>query len=58
MKQPDHEWRMHFALFSVTTLPNGEKASGQLMRRKINGKWQYREPTQAEIDEYLSVMSW
>jgi hypothetical protein len=41
---PQHEWHH-------TVLPGR-------MKRKINGEWQYREETDAEVLERLSMESW
>ncbi len=30
----------------------------RLMRRKINGRWEYREPTEEDIKEFQSADGW
>jgi hypothetical protein len=47
------EWEFHVPLFS-TSLPSGRL----VMRRKVNGKWQYRSPTPAEEQEYVASEGW
>lgn len=31
---------------------------GDLMRRRIGRKWEYREMTEAERDEFLNITAW
>jgi hypothetical protein len=46
------EWERCY-VFSEETLIDGTKAIGELMRRRVNGEWQYRGPTEQEAaDEY------
>jgi hypothetical protein len=53
----DDDWHPHNAI-TRHTLTNGDKASGLLMRRKRNGKWEYRRPTPVEESEYVSSEAW
>ena len=41
------EWE-HCYVFLEKTLIDGTCASGDLMRRRVNGEWQYRRPTEKE----------
>ena len=46
------EWE-HCYVFLEKTLIDGTCASGELMRRRVKGEWQYRRPTKEESgDEY------
>jgi hypothetical protein len=46
------EWEYCY-VFIEKTLMDGMRASGELMRRRVNGQWQYRRPTEQEAaDEY------
>jgi hypothetical protein len=46
------EWE-HCYVFFPKTLIDGTRARGELMRRRVNGQWQYRRPTDEETsDEY------
>jgi hypothetical protein len=54
---PLSEWHHHRLLpFSKVTSINGQVLRGDVMRRRINGKWQYRAMTNAEED-YRTVES-
>jgi hypothetical protein len=51
----DHagEWRTH-ELYRRKKMINGTFASGTVMRRKVNGKWEYRHATDDELmDDWL-----
>jgi hypothetical protein len=39
------EWE-HCYVFLEKTLIDGTRESGDLMRRRVNGEWQYRRPTE------------
>jgi hypothetical protein len=46
------EWQ-HCYVFFEKTLIDGTRASGELMRRRVKGQWQYRRMTEEEAaDEY------
>ena len=46
------EWE-HCYVFLEKTLIDGTRESGELMRRRVKGEWQYRRPTKEESgDEY------
>lgn len=48
-----NEWKFYFPLFAASL------ASGRLvMRRKVNGKWQYRSPTPEEEADYVASEGW
>lgn len=44
------EWQYHVAVFKVT-LTDGSTFAGEVMRRKVDGAWQYRLPTDEELNE-------
>jgi hypothetical protein len=46
------EWRHCYALLRKRLI-DGTEASGELMRRRVTGEWQYRRPIpEEEADEY------
>jgi len=47
------EWRLDDVLFPVTTL-NGDRASGYVMVRYLDGRKQYRKPTEKELADFLA----
>jgi hypothetical protein len=48
------EWEHCYVSFPKR-LNDGTRASGELMRRRVNGQWQYRRPTERETaDEYYA----
>jgi hypothetical protein len=47
MKKRNSDWQFYHFL---TALP--------VMRRKVDGKWQYRPCTEAELVEYASIEAW
>lgn len=51
------EWQ-HYTCFFKKRLLDGTWASGRLMRRKVNGEWQYRKPTDEELFEKFSREAW
>ncbi|MGZ3409636.1 MAG: hypothetical protein ACXWJW_02760 [Xanthobacteraceae bacterium] len=52
------EWRKCEALFFSKLLIDGTSATGPLMRRKVDGKWQYRKLTPDEESERLADVAW
>lgn len=46
---PEDGWR-YFCAVLKRNLQNGQKVSGDLMRRRVQGRWQYRELTDRESD--------
>ena len=40
------------------TLIDGQRTNGLLMQRKVDGQYEYREPTPEEEEEYLSQVAW
>ena len=46
------------SVFFRKKLKDGTSASGHLMRRRINGAWQYRKLTHEEELEWLCVSAW
>lgn len=51
------EWESFQAMVKKT-LVTGERAHGLLMRRKVDGVWEYRRPTPAEESDYVSMEGW
>ena len=51
------DWEAFMAMRDRQLL-TGEKAHGLLMRRKVNGEWEYRLPTPAEESDYVSGDGW
>lgn len=50
-------WRYTYCIFKKT-LWDGSIAVGHLMRRRYNGRWQYRKLTSQEVHEYMLNESW
>jgi hypothetical protein len=48
-----HEWQFYLPLFAAS-LPSGRL----LMRRKVDDKWHYRQPTPQEEADYMACESW
>ncbi|ESZ17725.1 hypothetical protein X735_11230 [Mesorhizobium sp. L2C085B000] len=48
--KPRHEWTSFYAI-RKRTLIDGSVAKGEMVRRFVNGAWQYRLMTAAEDDE-------
>jgi len=48
----------HCYPFFPKTLIDGTRAYGLLMRRRLNGGWVYRRPTQEEEAEWASRDAW
>ena len=46
-------WQFHLPLFAAS-LPSGRL----VMRRKVDGKWHYRQPTAREEADYMACESW
>jgi hypothetical protein len=57
LNSPEQNWKFHVPL-RAATLPDGTKTLGLVMRRKVDGKWQYRKPTLEEEDDYVSRDAW
>jgi hypothetical protein len=51
------DWQFFIASFAVS-LADGTKASGLLMRRKRDGRWEYRPPTPEEEENYVCCEAW
>lgn len=45
-------------VFWRRTLLDGSRHSGLLMRRRVNGKWQYRLPTKDEENHWCDGLPW
>jgi hypothetical protein len=52
-----NEWEFDIPLFAAS-LPQGLRKHRLVMRRKANGKWQYRAPTSEEEENYVACESW
>ena len=56
------EWRDYIVPFwrrSVKLIDGTEAARGEhVMRRHVDGSWQYREPTEEEDELYEAVRRW
>ena len=39
-------------------LIDGQLARGPLMRRKVDGRWEYRKMTPEEEAEYMNIEAW
>jgi hypothetical protein len=50
-------WEVFIAV-SPRRLTDGGKASGPMMRRRVNGPWEYRRMSEGEMREYLSSDAW
>jgi hypothetical protein len=48
-----HEWQWYLPLFDRSL-----RSGCPVMRRKVNGEWQYRSPTPAEEADYIASESW
>jgi len=48
-----NEWQFYLPLF-IASLPSGRL----VMRRKVDGKWHYRQPTPREEADYMACESW
>lgn len=48
------EWDRCSVLCREVTLLDGTRASSSLMRRKVNGRWQYRRMTKQEVAESMA----
>ena len=51
------EWH-HKVKLRPVKLTNGEVSSGLLMRRKIDRQWEYRHPTDEEVEDYDLMNGW
>ena len=58
MMDQNTDWRRCEPLFFSKRLIDGTWATGPLMRRKVEGKWQYRKLTPDEEAERLAEVSW
>jgi hypothetical protein len=52
-KSFDGEWHSHVSVFSAAI-----RGRRLVMRRKVEGKWEYREPTKREEVDYASREGW
>lgn len=51
-------WRRWFGMKPITTI-NGTPLTGlYVMRRRVRGEWQYREPTLQELWDIQSKYAW
>jgi len=51
------EWELCTCWFSKRLI-DGTYSNGRLMRRKINGEWQYRHLTESELSDWFSREAW
>jgi hypothetical protein len=57
-RKADLEWELYFPLFA-TSLPDGLRDRHLIVRRRVNGKWEYRSPTLPEEEaEYVACDAW
>lgn len=55
----DGGWQIHHLfLNSSVTLPDGTSSGRLVMRRMVEGRWEYRAPTKEEEAEYVSSEAW
>jgi hypothetical protein len=47
-----------FVAHDVKTLITGERERGLLMRRKLDGAWEFRRPTPREEEDFVSSDAW
>jgi hypothetical protein len=52
-----NEWEFYFPLFA-TSLPHSLRERHLIMRRRVNGKWEYRSPTPEEEEDYVTAEIW
>jgi hypothetical protein len=57
-RNSERTWETHHSPIPVRCVENGEMIRGLLMRRRINGNWQYRQLTDAERSERLEATTW
>ncbi len=55
--RPSFEWEP-WKEYSPKALVTGETAKGLLMRRFVDGKWQYRRPTAEEAFDHMERQAW
>jgi hypothetical protein len=48
-----NEWEFYLPLFAAS-LPSGRL----VMRRRVDGQWQYRAPTAEEVENYVASEAW
>lgn len=51
------EWEIHTPAF-YEDVPKTSLRSHRTMRRKVNGQWQYRAPTDEELSEHDAGRAW
>jgi uncharacterized protein (DUF427 family) len=56
-RKTDLAWEFYFPLFA-TSLPHDLRERRLVMRRRVNGMWQYRSPTPEEEEEYVASDAW
>ena len=54
----DKPWEPVCVLVPRRSINTGEKISADIMRRKVNGSWQYREATEEEEEEAFMNRQW
>lgn len=53
------DWTIHHqGTGPRATLPDGSKSGYLVMRRRVNGEWEYRIPTAEEETDYISDEIW
>lgn len=59
-KEDDDDWTPHYLLFRTIKLVDGKVAKGPqlLMRRRVDGKHEYRLATENEVDDYAKAEAW
>lgn len=54
-----NEWAIHHLWGNPSvTLIDGTKSGRLVARRKVNGEWQYRAPSDAESADYIKDDAW
>jgi hypothetical protein len=51
-------WRDCYIFFFKKRLIDGSYAAGRLMRRRVEGRWEYRHPTEQETHEIFISEAW
>ena len=57
LSNPDEDWSLVLCAFRQTLI-DGTLANGNLMRRKVDGVWQYRKLTPEEAADEFEMMAW
>jgi len=58
IRADETQWQLFHSFLSTVTLEDGSTSSDVVMRRKVNGKWVYRLPTQEEFEDYDEGRAW